>query len=101
MFIEIYGRRDVTILRMVNVSEYPSRHWLRSETEGLTETFGQNTKSRLGCRYRHPKEPGSFERQWQTGIELSFLNGIDRLPGNFELRGQLSLGPILFCTKDL
>jgi hypothetical protein len=37
--------------------------------------------------YRHFKEPGRFKCEGQAGIELPFLDGIDRLPRNPQLRG--------------
>jgi hypothetical protein len=46
------------------------------------------------------EEASEFEGEWETGIELAGLDGIDGLTRDFEAFGKIGLGPVAFGTED-
>src|SRR4051794_23458790 len=49
----------------------------------------------------HSEEPGGPEGEWQAGIELARLDGVDGLPGHIERVRQLGLRPIALGAQHL
>ena len=46
------------------------------------------------------EEASEFEGQWETGIELAGLDGVDGLAGNLEALSEVGLGPVAFGAED-
>jgi len=46
------------------------------------------------------EETGEFEGEWETGIELAGLDGVDGLAGDLESFGEVGLAPVLFGAED-
>jgi hypothetical protein len=73
----------------------------------LNPAFAQNrqlSKPRVILKNffdRQAEQPGSFECERQTGIELSFFDSIDGLPRDLKLGSELCLRPIMLCTEYL
>ena len=46
------------------------------------------------------EETSEFEGEWETGIELTCLDGVDGLPRDFEALSEVGLAPIAFGTEN-
>ena len=46
------------------------------------------------------EEASEFEGERETGIELAGLDGVDRLPRDFEALGEIGLAPVAFGAED-
>jgi hypothetical protein len=46
------------------------------------------------------EEASEFEGEWQTGIELAGLDGVDGLARDLESFGEVCLAPVTFGAED-
>jgi hypothetical protein len=46
------------------------------------------------------EETGEFEGQWEAGVVLAGLDGVDGLAGDLEAFGEVGLGPVAFGAED-
>ena len=46
------------------------------------------------------EEACEFEGEWEAGVELAGLDGVDGLTGDFETLGEVCLRPVAFGAED-